>query len=142
MKTTLVAVLLLISAVTAYSQATKSASKPMTANASSGTQVATFGSGCFWCTEAIFQNLDGVTKVVSGYSGGKVKNPTYKEVCTGTTGHAEVIQVTLIPLRLRMTNYSKYSGKRMTQLRSTDKVMTRVHSTVRLFSITTINKRN
>lgn len=55
---------------------------------------ATFGNGCFWCTEAIFQNLKGVEKVASGYTGGKVKNPTYKEVCSGLTGHAEVIQIT------------------------------------------------
>lgn len=54
---------------------------------------ATFGNGCFWCTEAIFQNLKGVEKVVSGYSGGKVKNPTYKEVCSGETGHAEVLRI-------------------------------------------------
>src|SRR5207244_1014024 len=55
---------------------------------------ATFGSGCFWCTEAVFQQLKGVHSVVSGYSGGNVPNPTYQEVCTGTTGHAEVVQVT------------------------------------------------
>lgn len=54
----------------------------------------TFGGGCFWCTEAIFQRVKGVTKVESGYSGGKNANPTYKEVCSGMTGHAEVIQVT------------------------------------------------
>ncbi len=60
-------------------------------------QVATFGSGCFWCTEAIFQQVKGVHKVESGYSGGHVKNPTYKEVCMGQTGHAEVIQVTYDP---------------------------------------------
>jgi len=60
-------------------------------------QKATFGGGCFWCTEAIFQNLKGVTKVESGYSGGKVKNPSYKEVCSGLTGHAEVIQITFDP---------------------------------------------
>ncbi|MFN3839968.1 MAG: peptide-methionine (S)-S-oxide reductase MsrA [Cyclobacteriaceae bacterium] len=59
--------------------------------------VATFGSGCFWCTEAIFQRVKGVEKVQSGYSGGKVKNPTYKEVCSGLTGHAEVIQITYDP---------------------------------------------
>ena len=58
---------------------------------------ATFGSGCFWCTEAFFQRLKGVEKVVSGYSGGKIKNPTYREVCSGKTGHAEVIQVTYNP---------------------------------------------
>jgi peptide-methionine (S)-S-oxide reductase len=58
---------------------------------------ATFGNGCFWCTEAVFQQLKGVHSVVSGYSGGSVKNPTYLQVCTGTTGHAEVIQVTYDP---------------------------------------------
>lgn len=58
---------------------------------------ATFGSGCFWCTEAVFQQLKGVHTCVSGYSGGKTKNPTYAEVCTGSTGHAEVIQVTYDP---------------------------------------------
>jgi peptide-methionine (S)-S-oxide reductase len=58
---------------------------------------ATFGTGCFWCTEAIFQQLDGVLKVTSGYSGGHVDNPTYKQVCDGTTGHAEVIQVVYDP---------------------------------------------
>jgi len=57
-------------------------------------QKATFGSGCFWCTEAIFENLNGVYSVVSGYAGGNVQNPTYEEVCTGTTGHAEVTQIT------------------------------------------------
>jgi peptide-methionine (S)-S-oxide reductase len=56
--------------------------------------LATFGSGCFWCTEAVFQRVEGVEKVESGYSGGKNKNPTYKEVCSGMTGHAEVIQLT------------------------------------------------
>ncbi len=54
---------------------------------------ATFGGGCFWCTEAVFQNLRGVTKVVSGYMGGHTENPTYKEICNGNTGHAEIIQI-------------------------------------------------
>jgi peptide-methionine (S)-S-oxide reductase len=62
-----------------------------------GMAKATFGSGCFWCTEAVFQQLKGVHSVVSGYSGGSVKNPTYGQVCTGTTGHAEAIQVTYDP---------------------------------------------
>ena len=62
-----------------------------------GLEKATFGSGCFWCTEAIFLNVDGVTKVESGYEGGRVKNPTYKEVCSGLTGHAEVIQLQYDP---------------------------------------------
>src|SRR5882672_2791555 len=60
-------------------------------------KTATFGAGCFWCTEAVFLNVKGVSKVVSGYSGGKVKNPSYREVCTGTTGHAEVTQITYDP---------------------------------------------
>jgi peptide-methionine (S)-S-oxide reductase len=61
---------------------------------------ATFGSGCFWCSQAIFLRLDGVEKVVSGYSGGRVENPTYEQVCTGTTGHAESIQITYDPSRV------------------------------------------
>ena len=61
---------------------------------------ATFGLGCFWCGEAIFQRLEGVEKVQSGYTGGRNKNPTYKEVCTGNTGHAEVIQITFDPKTL------------------------------------------
>lgn len=60
-------------------------------------EVATLGSGCFWCTEAFFLRVKGIESVVSGYSGGKVKNPTYREVCTGLTGHAEVIQVKFDP---------------------------------------------
>ncbi|HAY81143.1 MAG TPA: peptide-methionine (S)-S-oxide reductase [Planctomycetaceae bacterium] len=59
--------------------------------------IATFGSGCFWCTEAVFERLKGVTSVKSGYCGGTVKNPTYKQVCLGTTGHAEVVQVKYNP---------------------------------------------
>jgi peptide-methionine (S)-S-oxide reductase len=62
-----------------------------------GLEKTTFGSGCFWCTEAVFENLKGVYSVVSGYAGGKVLNPTYEEVCSGTTGHAEVTQITYDP---------------------------------------------
>lgn len=57
-------------------------------------KLATFGNGCFWCTEAIFQQLEGVEEVVSGYAGGEVKNPTYEQVCSGNTGHAEVLRIT------------------------------------------------
>lgn len=60
-------------------------------------EVATFGAGCFWCTEAQFQQLKGVNKVESGYSGGHIDNPTYKQVCTGNTGHAEVTNVYFDP---------------------------------------------
>jgi peptide-methionine (S)-S-oxide reductase len=60
-------------------------------------EVATLAGGCFWCLEAVYDELRGVEDVVSGYAGGRVKNPTYKEVCAGTTGHAEVVQVTFDP---------------------------------------------
>lgn len=58
---------------------------------------ATLGAGCFWCVEAVFQQLEGVETVISGYTGGKIKNPTYREVCSGLTGHAEVAQITYDP---------------------------------------------
>jgi len=61
---------------------------------SRGSETATLGGGCFWCLEAVFLELEGVETVVPGYSGGKEENPSYREVCTGTTGHAEVVQVT------------------------------------------------
>ncbi|MDB5272607.1 MAG: Peptide methionine sulfoxide reductase msrA, partial [Chitinophagaceae bacterium] len=61
------------------------------------TETVYFGNGCFWCTEAVFKEIKGVVSVESGYAGGKVKNPSYKDVCTGTTGHAEVIRVLYEP---------------------------------------------
>jgi peptide-methionine (S)-S-oxide reductase len=63
-------------------------------------QKATFGMGCFWCTEALFQRLDGVVAVKSGYEGGDVANPSYEDVCTGTTGHAEVTEITFNPAKI------------------------------------------
>jgi peptide-methionine (S)-S-oxide reductase len=59
--------------------------------------VATLGGGCFWCLEAVFKELRGIESVVSGYAGGEVENPTYEQVCSGRTGHAEVVQVTYDP---------------------------------------------
>ncbi len=64
------------------------------------TETATLGGGCFWCTEAVYLRLKGVESVQSGYSGGHVKNPSYREVCTGTTGHAEVVQITFDPAEI------------------------------------------
>ncbi|MEP7109185.1 MAG: peptide-methionine (S)-S-oxide reductase MsrA [Ferruginibacter sp.] len=61
---------------------------------------ATFGTGCFWCTEAIFQQVEGVSKVTSGYSGGKAENPSYKQVCSGTTGHAECLNIVYDPSKI------------------------------------------
>ena len=80
----------LLLATTTQAQETK---KVIETTGSKKTAVATFGGGCFWCTEAVFENMKGVTDVVSGYAGGKNPNPTYKQVCTGTSGHAEVCQI-------------------------------------------------
>ena len=92
---------------------------------------ATFGGGCFWCTEALFQQLKGVSKVKSGYSGGDIVNPTYREVCSGMTGHAEVIEVTYNPneisyedlLKIHLTTHNpttlnRQGADRGTQYRS------------------------
>lgn len=75
-----------------------SAEPPKTS--ASKTELATFGTGCFWCTEAVFQTMEGVKSSVSGYAGGTTPDPTYERVCTGTTGHAEVIQVEFDPARI------------------------------------------
>lgn len=67
-----------------------------------GMEMITLGGGCFWCTEAVFQRLNGVEKVVSGYAGGIIKHPTYRQICTGTTGHAEVVQVYYNPEKISL----------------------------------------
>jgi len=71
-------------------------------SASLGThlEVATLAGGCFWCLEAVYDDLKGVVDVVSGYTGGHVRNPSYREVCTGTTGHAEAVQITFDPAQI------------------------------------------
>jgi peptide-methionine (S)-S-oxide reductase len=73
---------------------TKNDSDKTVKASTSNIDTATFGAGCFWCVEAVFQRLNGVLSVESGYSGGTVKNPSYREVCNGTTGHAEVARIT------------------------------------------------
>ncbi len=73
---------------------------PEKSSSPSATERLTFGGGCFWCLEAVFQRLDGVKKVVSGYAGGHVANPTYEAVCAMTTGHAEVVQIEFEPATL------------------------------------------
>ncbi len=75
----------------------KTPAKDQIVEQSMNTEIATFGAGCFWCVEAVFQELKGVLKVESGYMGGAIPNPTYREVCTGTTGHAEVTRITFDP---------------------------------------------
>ena len=77
---------------------------PATPSATNATELATLGGGCFWCIEAIFQRINGVKSVASGYAGGTRDNPTYEEVCSGLTGHAEVIQIEFDP---RLLSYSK-----------------------------------
>lgn len=76
--------------------------KPMSSGTSPapGHELATFGGGCFWCVEAVFELLDGVKSVVSGYAGGQTDNPTYRQVCEGTTGHAEVVQIEYDPKKI------------------------------------------
>ena len=94
--------------------------------------VATLGGGCFWCIEAIFKPLKGIEKLVSGYAGGNVPNPSYKAVCTGSTGHAEVVQITFDPAVISFeeileiffamhdpTTLNRQGGDRGTQYRST-----------------------
>ena len=71
--------------------------EPINIKTKEGMEIATFAGGCFWCTEALFLEIKGVEKVVSGYIGGTVKNPSYREVSNGTTGHAEAIQITFDP---------------------------------------------
>ena len=71
--------------------------EPVKIKVKEGMEVATFAGGCFWCTEAVFLEIKGVEKVVSGYIGGKTVNTTYKDICTGETGHAEAIQITFNP---------------------------------------------
>ena len=77
---------------------------PVTMNAAdsktNATELATFGAGCFWCVEAVFERLDGVKSVTSGYAGGKIPNPTYEEVCAGQSGHAEVTQIEFDPKKI------------------------------------------
>ena len=68
------------------------------------TEVALIGGGCFWCTEAVFEKIAGVVEVISGYAGGQTSNPTYKEICTGKTGHAEVIKIIFDP---KITTFAK-----------------------------------
>ena len=87
--------LLLNAAAPGFAQKTKAME-----NTTNRTDLATFGGGCFWCIEAVFEQLDGVKSVTSGYAGGKKDNPTYKEVCSDTTGHAEVVQLEYDPKKV------------------------------------------
>ena len=74
--------------------------EPNTMNIENGKEVAIFAGGCFWCTEAVFLELDGVESIKPGYTGGKISNPTYEDVCSGTTGHAEAIKIIFDPNKI------------------------------------------
>jgi len=84
---------LLVLVITITDKANNDSAKMVKGKDMDNRELATFGAGCFWCVEAVFQLLEGVDKVVSGYTGGEVDNPTYKQVCDGNTGHAEVCQI-------------------------------------------------
>lgn len=92
-KTILLSATLILGLSSCAQKKTTSKTTNMSETTNTNSLKATFGTGCFWCTEAIFQQLDGVLKVTSGYSGGSVENPTYKQVCTGQTGHAECLDI-------------------------------------------------
>src|ERR1044072_9834530 len=87
-------------AVAADNLAQSTKAQPNAPASTTKLEQATFGEGCFWCSEAVFQRLRGVKSVESGYSGGNVEKPTYEQVCSGRTGHAEVIQVTYDPSQI------------------------------------------
>lgn len=95
--------ILLLTVLTSCQSSTQQESHTMSTHSVShngALETATFGAGCFWCVEAVFQRLDGVESVASGYSGGHVDKPTYRQVCDGTTGHAEVIQIQFDPSKI------------------------------------------
>lgn len=100
MKTKLFGLLSLLGVYACNGQNDKKENKIMATEISANAEIATFGAGCFWCVEAVFQNLRGVEKVASGYMGGNIDNPTYKQVCSGLTGHAEVIQIHYDPTQI------------------------------------------
>ena len=106
-------------------------STPAPAAAPKNLDTATFDAGCFWCSEAVFQRLKGVHSVVSGYCGGDVKNPTYQQVCSGGTGHAEAVQVTFDPSQIGYAELLEVFWKTTIQPRSIAKVRTSARSTAR-----------
>lgn len=97
-------ILLCLAALVFSAGASENKPMPEKSSTPAGTELLTFGGGCFWCLEAVFQRLDGVKKVVSGYAGGHVQNPTYEAVCEMTTGHAEVVQIEFYPAKLPLTH--------------------------------------
>ncbi len=104
MKTMLTTAITGLITLLSCAQKSPASSERLTANNNMGTTIktetATFANGCFWCTEAIFEELDGVVSATSGYTGGQTENPTYKDICTGETGHAECLQIKYDPSKI------------------------------------------
>src|SRR2546426_1661846 len=94
------AILAIIVVGALISNAADGSDKKMETQTASKTDLATFGGGCFWCLEAVFEKLEGVKSVTNGYAGGTRENPTYKQVCSGATGHAEVVQIEFDPQKI------------------------------------------
>jgi peptide-methionine (S)-S-oxide reductase len=92
--------LVLLSALTFSIFSSHMTASPTSSPVPTKTATATFGGGCFWCVDAVYQYVPGVIKITSGYAGGSVPNPTYEQVCTGRTGHAEVVQITYDPSKV------------------------------------------
>jgi peptide-methionine (S)-S-oxide reductase len=110
-----------------------SSAEPHPGHSPSTFERATFGGGCFWCLEALFQTIDGVKSVTSGFAGGTVANPSYEQVCTGTTGHAEVIQVEYDPAKIsyeKLLNYFWQAHDPTTLNRQGDDVGTQYRSVI------------
>ena len=97
-------ILIVLFSVSLFGQTTKTnqskTNKSTKMSTTESYEIATLAGGCFWCTEAVFLSIDGVKKVVSGYTGGTIKNPAYREITTGRTGHAEAIQITFDPKKV------------------------------------------
>src|SRR3989344_5405981 len=102
---------------------------------------ATFGGGCFWCTEAIFQRLKGVVSVSSGYAGGSKEKPSYEEVCRGTTGHAEVVRIYSIQRSSHIAICLKYFLQRMIRRPLIDRETTSERNTARRFCMKTRHRK-
>jgi peptide-methionine (S)-S-oxide reductase len=99
MKTRILSLAALALLSVSFAGAQGGSEKTMSVSATGGAALATFGGGCFWCLEAVYDRIEGVVSVTSGYAGGTAKNPTYEQVCTGTTGHAEVVQIAYDPAK-------------------------------------------
>jgi peptide-methionine (S)-S-oxide reductase len=99
MKTRILSLAALALLSVSFAGAQGGSEKTMSVSATGGAALATFGGGCFWCLEAVYDRIEGVVSVTSGYAGGTAKNPTYEQVCTGTTGHVEVVQIAYDPAK-------------------------------------------